>query len=94
MEWIQTIVGIISILGGMFGLIKFMLKDIRKDIELHEKRFELHEKRFDQHEKTFESFEKKWEELSRESKLMNMRLDGLYNILINKAYGLTEKEEK
>ena len=49
---------------------KFLTRDIRKDVERHEKNFERYEK---------------------DSERMNMRLDGLYKILLDKVYGNTKQ---
>lgn len=69
MDWIQFLAGLATIVGGNYAIMKFLTKDIRKDVERHQE---------------------KLEELSADSKLMNMRLDGLYKILLDKVYGNTK----
>lgn len=34
MNWIQLICGVITILGGVFAMLKFLNKDIQKEIEI------------------------------------------------------------
>jgi hypothetical protein len=66
MDWIQFLAGLATIIGGNYAIMKFLTKDIRKDVERHEKNFE---------------------RMQEESRLMNMRLDGLFKVLLDRIYG-------
>ncbi len=37
---LQLVVGVLTIIGSMYAMLKFMLKDITKDMSLHEKALE------------------------------------------------------
>lgn len=76
MDWIQFLAGLATILGGMYTTMKFLTKNIQKDVE--------------RHEKNFERLERESERREKEALLMNMRLDGLYKILLDKVYGNTK----
>jgi len=77
---IQFIVGIITIIASMYGMLKFMLKDVHKEVLILEKEqkdfkeeMRIVNERFNATQSRFDA--------------MQNRLDGLYRILLDKTYG-------
>lgn len=70
---IQFIVGILTIIGSMYGMLKFMLKDVHKEVEILKD--------------GQEQFKQELREFNQELKLTHRRLDGLYQILLDRTYG-------
>jgi len=69
MDWIQTLSAVIVIIGANFAFMKFLLRDIHKEIA-----------RFDSEHKEFRD----------DMKRMNMRMDGLYKVILDRTYGIKE----
>ena len=83
---IQFIGGVITIIGSMFGMLKFMLKDIKKEVELIQDEIDLIRKEQSDFREDIRFSNKKFENV-------NNRLDGLYRILLDKTYGKSIPKE-
>lgn len=70
---IQFIVGVITIIASMYGMLKFMLKDVHKEVEI----LKQEQKEFKEEMKT----------INTRFLAMDNRLDALYRILLDKTYG-------
>lgn len=70
---IQFIVGVITIIASMYGMLKFMLKDTHKEVEI----LKQEQKEFKEEMKIINS----------RFLAMDNRLDSLYRILLDKTYG-------
>ena len=85
MDWTTLICTVlptvIATLGGGYQMMKFLLKNIRKDLAIHEKLFETSEKAMRDFREEMRSMNIRMDQSMREQ---NARLDGLYTILINK----------
>jgi len=70
---IQFVVGVITIIASMYGMLKFMLKDVHKEVQILEK----------------EQLQFKEEMRISNKKFDNMhnRLDGLYRVILERTYG-------
>lgn len=87
---IQFIVGVITIIASMYGMLKFMLKDTHKEVEILEKSFE---KSREDHKESMKEFKYEMHEFKNEMKFMHNRLDGLYRVLLERTYGKNIPEE-
>lgn len=74
MDWLQLICGVITIIGAMYGFMRFLLKDTHKQLlDLEEEQKE----------------HRKWmREANQRMERIDMRLDGLYKVLLDKTYGI------
>ncbi len=70
---VQFIVGVITIIASMYGMLKFMLKDTHKELQLLEK--------------SHEEFKEEMKDFKNEMRHVNNRLDGLYRVILDKTYG-------
>jgi len=76
---IQFIVGVITIIGSMYGMLKFMLKDTHKRVELLEKEHS--------------EFSNELRNIHKKFDTMNNRLDGLYRVILDRTYGKNIPED-
>jgi len=83
MNWLQVICSVITILGGMWTMLKFLLKDMNKQLIDLEKEQELFRK---------EIKEINWK-IDRSFSETNNRMDGLYHVLLNRTCGKNIPEE-
>lgn len=76
---ITALVALISIGGGIYGIQKFLLRDIHIQLDLIEKHFNLKLTSIDQH-----IIETKQQQMKMDQQILesNKRMDGVYNILI------------
>jgi len=77
---------VVTIVGSMFGMMKFMLKDMHKEVELLKEG----QKDFKEEMKVFH---KKFEASDRKFAEMSSRLDGLYRVLLDRTYGKNIPED-
>ena len=67
------VVGVITIIASMYGMLKFMLKDIHKEVEI------LKEGQ--------QEFKLELKHIHKRIDLLSMRSDGLYQVLLDRTYG-------
>lgn len=77
---IQFIVGVITIIASMYGMLKFMLKDTHKEVEILKKEQEDFKEEMRVANNRFQAMDNRFD-------MMQTRLDGLYRILLDKTYG-------
>jgi hypothetical protein len=70
---IQFIVGVITIIASMYGMLKFMLKDTHREVEILKQ--EQQDSRQEQ------------QDFRKEMRAVNNRLDGLYRVILDRTYG-------
>ena len=85
MEWIiiisavgTIIVSIITLLGSMYGMMKFLLRDVTKEIELIKK--------------NQEEYRKDMKSYRDDMKSTNARMDGIYHLMLEGKYDLARKK--
>lgn len=96
MEWIQIIaavgtilVSFITLLGSIYGMMKFLLKDVTKEIEiLKEAQAEF---RKDLKENQAE-FRKEMKSYRDDMKSANARMDGVYHLMLDGKFDLARKK--
>jgi hypothetical protein len=76
---IQFIAGVATIIASMYGMLKFMLKDVHKEVE-----------RLNEQNKIFKE---ELLEFKLEMRNVNNRLDGLYRVILDRTYGKNIPEE-
>ena len=74
---IQFIAGLATIIASMYGMLKFMLKDTHREVELLKEQH----KEFKEEQKEFKK------EFKDEMKHVHNRLDGLYRVILDRTYG-------
>jgi hypothetical protein len=77
MDWTQVITAVCAIIAANISMVKFFMRDLHKQQDKFES--ELKDLRLES--KTINS------RLDENQRLMNMRLDALYNVLLDKVYG-------
>jgi archaellum component FlaC len=94
---IQFIVGVITIIASMYGMLKFMLKDVHKEVQILEKNFEKNQQDRREEIKTannrFQAMDNRFQEMENKFCMMQNRLDGLYRVLLDRTYGKNVPEE-
>jgi hypothetical protein len=76
---IQIIAGVATIIASMYGMLKFMLKDVHKEVALLEKK----------HEK----FDEEMKLIHKRIDAMSNRMDGVYRLILDRTYGKNIPEE-
>lgn len=76
---IQIVAAVATIIASVYGILRFMLKDTHKEVELIKK--------------GQEEFKQEMREFNLDLKHVNNRLDGLYRILLDKTYGKNIPED-
>lgn len=76
---VQLIAAVFSIIISMYGMLKFMLKDVHKEVEILEK---------EQKE-----FKEEMRIVNKKFDAVSNRLDGLYRVILDRTYGKNIPEE-
>jgi len=80
---LQFIAGVATVVGSMYGMLKFMLKDTHKRVDLLE-----------QDQKEFKrEFREEMRVVNRKFDAMHNRLDGLYRVILDRTYGKNIPED-
>ena len=79
MDIIQFIAGLATIIGAIYGMFGFMLKDIKREVDLHEKQYEEFKKELRQMNERFESFNARLDSYNTRFDSFNARLDAYNN---------------
>lgn len=83
---IQFIAGVVTIIASMYGMLKFMLKDTHKEIELLQKEQ-------DEFREEMKIIHNKFDLVDYKFAQTQNRLDGLYRVLLDRTYGKNIPEE-
>lgn len=76
---LQLIAAVATIIASMYGMLRFMLKDTHKEVDLLKK--------------GQEEFKEEMKEFKTEMRHTNNRLDGLYRVILDRTYGKNIPDE-
>ena len=76
---IQIIASTVTVIASMYGMLKFMLKDTHKEVEILQQE---HKEFKEEMKNVYKKFDQ-----------VNNRLDGLYRVILDRTYGKNIPDE-
>ena len=70
---IQIIASTVTVIASMYGMLKFMLKDTHKEVEILQQEHK--------------EFKEEMKNVHKKFDQVNNRLDGLYRVILDRTYG-------
>lgn len=79
MNYLELIGSTATIIGAMYGMLRSMLKDVHKEVEILQR--------------DSEEFREELKKIDHRFEKMSDRLDGLYRVLLDRTYGKSPEDD-